>query len=127
MFDDVLALSWSLSFATETRLPGKPSFKLSRGKTLSDSELKLHYRCAKMLSHPSTVRVYGNHRMKGFIQRVLLYLATGSTQELAQQLLFAKIQMEIMRSQLPVRSRSRPKNAIGSSSLASRSVPKSNN
>jgi putative transposase len=39
--------------------------------------------------------------MKGLFPRLLLYLATGSAQEPVMQLLFAKVQMEIMRSQLP--------------------------
>jgi hypothetical protein len=39
--------------------------------------------------------------MKGLFQRLLLYLATGSAQEPVMQLLFAKVQLDIMRSQLP--------------------------
>jgi putative transposase len=39
--------------------------------------------------------------MKGLFQRLLLYLATGSAQESVKQLLFAKVQLEIMRSKLP--------------------------
>lgn len=42
-------------------------------------------------------------RMKGLFQRFLLPLATGSDQEPAQQLLFAKVQLEIMRNKLPKR------------------------
>jgi putative transposase len=41
--------------------------------------------------------------MNGLIQRFLVYLATDSDKPLAQQLVFAKIQLQVMRSMLPKR------------------------